>query len=230
MRTPLPALLLLLLAAACGGGAAPAREEPEPHRTAATPSPEPRATAPEPSRAVTAPERAATAEAPPSAAAPPGRIASEYTTLDPKQCRTIHTDEETGSTTQRCPGVRGYALEVLDGDARMTVSVLAPGGRKHLLRYSSVITSAFSSLGPRAEWRVETTPAGERRVRALIVRVNAFEDPERPERATSYLAVATVSPGRACVTDRIPPIADANARAREAADRAASRPCLPPPG
>lgn len=148
-------------------------------------------------------------------------IRSVYTSLAEADCRLVERDEETGGTTSRCPGTAGYALLVHDWDARMTVDVAAPGGRAHPLRYSGVITSAFSSLGPRAEWRMRNGKPV-----ALIVRVNAFENPETPDRATSYLAVARITPRETCVTDRIPPSANANEAARQAADQSASRPCM----
>lgn len=149
-------------------------------------------------------------------------IRSVYTSLAEAACRLVEKDEETGGTTSRCPGTAGYALLLQDWDARMSVDVVAPGGRAHPLRYSGVVTSAFSSLGPRAEWRMRgAAPI------ALIVRVNAFENPEVPDRATSYLAVAKVTPGETCVTDRIPPTTpNANEAAQRAADRSASRPCM----
>lgn len=147
-------------------------------------------------------------------------LRSVYTSLAEGECRLVERDEETGATTSRCPGVAGHALLVHDYDARMTVDVVAPDGRTHRLRYSGVITSAFSTLGPRAEWRMRNGDPI-----ALIVRVNAFEDPETPDAATSYLAVARITPGEVCVIDRIAPSADANEAARRAADRSASRPC-----
>ena len=151
-----------------------------------------------------------------------GVIRSVYTSLAEAECRLVEQDEESGATSSRCPGTAGHALLVHDFDARMTVDVVAPGGRTHRLRYSGVITSAFSSLGPRAEWRMrDGTPI------ALIVRVNVFEDPSVPDRATSYLAVAKITPREACVTDRIAPTTpNANEAARQAADRSASRPCM----
>lgn len=152
---------------------------------------------------------------------PPQTVRSVYSTLDVRTCRLLRKDAETGGTLHRCPGVGGYALQVADDDARMSVDVVAPGGRVHPLSYWGVITSNFSSLGPRAEWRMRGT-----RPYALIVRVNANEDPGNHERVTSYLAVARISPRGACVTDRIPPSANANALARQAADRSASRPCI----
>ena len=159
--------------------------------------------------------------APLAAWAPPQAVRSLYSTLDVRTCRLLDADEETGATLHRCPGVGGYALQVADDDARMSVDVVAPGGRVHELSYWSNITGSFSSLGPRAEWRVRGT-----RPYALIVRVNANEDPSDHKRVTSYLAVARISPRGACVTDRIGPSANANALARQAADRSASRPCM----
>jgi hypothetical protein len=61
---------------------------------------------------------------------------------------------------------------------------------------------------------------------ALIVRVNAYENPENPGKTTSYMAVAKITPQRTCVTDKIAPSARANEEARRAADTAASKPCL----
>ena len=159
---------------------------------------------------------------PVAASAAPGQaVRSVYTSLDTARCRLLSRHAETGATLHRCRGVAGYALQVADDDARMSVNVVTPAGRVHRLEYWGTITRSFSSLGPRAEWRVQ----GERPI-ALIVRVNASEDPSNPERTTSYLAVAKVSARGSCVTDRIPPSADANELARRAADRAAGRPCL----
>jgi hypothetical protein len=161
------------------------------------------------------------AAAGPASASDSSTTSSVYTSLAEADCRLVKQDEETGATSSRCPGTAGHALLVHDYDARMTVDVVAPGGRTHRLRYSGVITSAFSSLGPRAEWRMRNG-----RPIALIVRVNAFEDPANPNRATSYLAVAKITSREACVTDRIPPAAGANEAAWQAADQSASRPCM----
>lgn len=150
-----------------------------------------------------------------------GEISSTYTSLAEGDCRVIEVDEESEGSVSRCPGVAGYALKVMEGDLRMSINVITPDGREHELNYWSVITGGFSSLGPHAEWRMR----GERPI-ALIVRVNASEDPEDSSRITSYLAVARISPAPICVTDRIAPSAGANVAARTAADRSAGRPCL----
>ncbi|HEX8359234.1 MAG TPA: hypothetical protein VF613_03975 [Longimicrobium sp.] len=147
---------------------------------------------------------------------------SVYTTLDVRTCRLLSSDEETGSTLHQCRGVAGYRLQVADDDARMSVSVVPPGGGVHRLHYWTVVGSGFSTLGPRAEWRMRGQGTRARPV-ALIVRVEV-SDPE--QRVTSYLAVARVSPRASCVTEVIRPAANMNELARRAADRSAGRPCL----
>jgi hypothetical protein len=64
---------------------------------------------------------------------------------------------------------------------------------------------------------------------AIIVRVVASEreNPDAPKKR-SYLAVAKITPERICVTDKIEPAADANQRARRAADGSADKACLKP--
>jgi hypothetical protein len=157
--------------------------------------------------------------APATAAVDTGAISSVYTSLE-KDCRLLEVDEESGSSSQRCPGTAGYALKVMEGDVRMSIDVIAPDGKAHELNYWSVITSGFSSLGPRAEWRMR----GGLPI-ALIVRVNASENPEDSSQLTSYLAVAKITPREICVTDRIAPAPNANEAARTAADNSATRPC-----
>ena len=99
------------------------------------------------------------------------------------------------------------------------------GGVEQSLEFWNVITGSFSTLGPRAEWRARDID-GKPVPHALIVRVFAQEDPEHPERKTSWLAVAKIGAQGSCVTDRIEAGADDNLRARVAADTAAARPCL----
>jgi hypothetical protein len=143
---------------------------------------------------------------------------SVYTDLAEDRCKTIRIDEETGSSEQRCPGTAGYNLLVLDDDDRMSVTVVTPDGREHPLDYWSVVTTAFSSLGEKAEWRVV-----QKKPVALIVRVKSA-DPEM-ELPVSSLAVAKITPQAICVTDVILSSPTANEEARRAADSAADRPC-----
>ena len=151
---------------------------------------------------------------------------SVYTNLDDKHCRTLKSDvSEAGEYLGRCTGTAGYTLLVAEGDLRQNITVVTPQKVKHSLELWSTVSSAFSSLGPKAEWRVvkqknKTTPV------ALIVRYNASEDSEHPEKTTSYLVVTKITSKEVCVTDRIRPGPNANEEARRLADEAATKPCL----
>ena len=146
---------------------------------------------------------------------------SIYTSLEEKQCRVLKSDNsETGDYEARCRGTAGYSLLVSEGDLRQNIIVTTPKGAKHSLDLWDVVSGGFSHVGPKAEWRLAKAPIG------LILRYNASEDPEHPDRTTSYLVVAKITRNEICVTDKIAPGATANADARRAADVAATKPCL----
>lgn len=151
---------------------------------------------------------------------------SVYTSLEAKRCRTIKSsDAEAGDYEARCRGAAGYSLLVTEGDLRQNITVVTPKGAKHSLDLWQVVSGGFSTVGPRAEWRMaklngKLTPV------ALIIRYNANEDPEQSTKVTSYLAVSKITADEICVTDKISPGPKANAAARRAADAAATKPCL----
>lgn len=157
--------------------------------------------------------------------ASPTSLESIYTHLTSNHCKTIEVVKETGSTVQKCTGVAGHSLLVADDDARQSVTVVTPDGKQHPLHYWQVITGAFSSVGEKAEWRVQRR-RGKIVPIALIVRVYANENPESPNELTSYLAVAKITPEKICVTEKIKAGATANAKARRAADASTNKPCL----
>ena len=151
---------------------------------------------------------------------------SVYTPLTEKQCKTIKgPDRETGDYEGRCQGVAGYTLIVTEGDLRQNVTVVTPKGAKHSLDLWEVISGGFSSVGARAEWRLAKQDGKSKPV-ALIIRYNASDDPESPNKQSSYLAVTKITATEICVTDKIMPGAKANEEARTAADAAANKPCL----
>lgn len=151
---------------------------------------------------------------------------SVYTSLGAKQCRTVRSAEAGDDGYEgRCRGVAGYTLLLSEGDLRQNITVITPKGAKHSLDLWDVISGGFSSVGPKAEWRM-TTRNGKLAPVALIVRYNANEDPEAPNKQNSYLAVSKITPTEICVTDKILPGPKANEDARRAADTAATKPCL----
>jgi hypothetical protein len=154
---------------------------------------------------------------------------SVYTPLEAKQCRTIKTETTgAGDYEGRCPGVAGYSLTLLEGDLRQNIIVNTPNRAKHSLELWDVISGGFSSVGPKAEWRI-ASQNGKLSPVALIIRYNASENPDNPNQRTSYLAVAKITANEICITDKIFAGANANTQARRAADSAANKTCLKTP-
>jgi hypothetical protein len=151
---------------------------------------------------------------------------SVYTPLGDKQCRMIKSHEAGDDGFEaRCRGTAGYTLLLSEGDLRQNITVITPQGAKHSLELWDVVSGGFSSVGPKAEWRIATQNKKSVPV-ALILRYNASEDPEKPDKRTSYLAVAKITPTEICVVDKILPGATANEDARRAADAASTKSCL----
>ena len=148
---------------------------------------------------------------------------SVYTSLEEKQCRKLKTAEV--DYEGRCRGTAGYTLLVTEGDLRQNVTVVTPAGAKHSLDLVDVVSGGFSSVGPKAEWRM-ARQNGKLTPVALIIRYNANEDPEQPQKVNSYLAVTKITSAEICVTDKISPGPTANEEARRAADIASTKPCL----
>lgn len=218
---PVSALAPALLLAACGGGGdAP---DPVPSATATSvarpgfgePSPAP---APSPSATASpAPDPAATAAA-------TGRT-SRFTQLT--GCPLIESaPDEAGYYLYRCPGTGGYQLRHTLSDGRESLAVQPPGagGDGFGLKIPEIAGAGFGELGDRVEWRGGEGD-GDFRPDALVLRYRVAEDPNRPTVHTSYLLAARIRPGSACITARIPPGPDQNARAQAAADEPEAR-CL----
>lgn len=155
------------------------------------------------------------------------QVESVYSDLEGRRCKQVSFDSRTGELVRQCRGAAGYRLLVEDADLRVTVTVIAPDRRRHPLHYPRVVTPGLTTLGTRAEWRVERR--GRRWVPiALIVPVNAYEPMDFPHRIRPYLAVTKITADSICVTEKIPPGPEALEQARQAADRAATQACLPP--
>lgn len=151
---------------------------------------------------------------------------SVYTYLNPDRCKTVESNpDEGGSYRGECTGVGGYKLEVLEGDLRQTVNVIFPSGEKSELDFWTIVSGAFSAVGERAEWRVAGKGKNLKPV-ALIVRFNASEDLEKPEKTTSYLVVSKITKETACITDIVKPTKGQNLMAQKLADASANKPCI----
>ena len=154
------------------------------------------------------------------------QISSVYTSLTGGNCQTIETTEETGGSVQKCKGFGDWSLMILDDDERMSVNVITPEEKQHELDFWSVVTTAFSSLGAKAEWRVKKK-AGELQPIALIIRVNSTSEATGKRKRSSYLAVSKITADGICVVEKISVQKNANRLAQTSADNAAAKPCLP---
>ena len=152
---------------------------------------------------------------------------SVYTPIGDKQCRIIKTHEAGDEGFEaRCRGAAGDNLLLSEGDLRQNITVITPKGKEHSLELWSVVSSGFSSVGPKAEWRIATQ---SKKPVALILRYNANEDATQPNKLLSYLVVTKLTPTEICVTDKISPSATANEDARRAADASSTKSCLKNP-
>jgi hypothetical protein len=151
-------------------------------------------------------------------------IDSVYTKLSGPTCKTLESNEAEGSAKGRCKGTAGYQLDWMEDDIRQSLNVIDPQGKEFPLELWTTVSSGFSSLGDKAEWRVQK--AGKKSTPlALIVRYNVSEDPEKPEKTTSYLVVSKITPSEVCVTDVVKPTKNANQQARTLADTASTKTC-----
>ena len=152
---------------------------------------------------------------------------SVYTSIGDKQCRTIKSHEAGDEGFEaRCRGTAGYTLLLSEGDLRQNITVITPQRKEYSLELWSVVSSGFSSVGPKVEWRIATQ---SKKPVALILRYNANEDATQPNKLLSYLVVTKITPSEVCVTDKISPSATANEDARRAADASSTKSCLKNP-
>lgn len=157
-------------------------------------------------------------------------IQSVFTDLGAGSCKQEVDKTDPNETPYlACPGVAGYSLIVRRVEAgRQSVDVVDAAHRVLPLNYQEVITRHMCNLDGQAEWRV-TTRDGKQVPIALIVRVQAREDNDDPEKVThTYLAVAKIAPEAVCVTDRVPEGTQSQAQVRATADSARDRPCAAP--
>jgi hypothetical protein len=150
------------------------------------------------------------------------KVAPVYTDITEKGCKTTKKNEQEEWMTQICEGVGGYKLEVFEGDLRSSINVVAPNGKKSELDFQQV-SGAFSTLGEKAEWRVEKKD-GKDVPTALIVRFNASKGDD-DSKNDSFLIVSKISPEKSCITDVVKPTANANEEARKLAESAETKPC-----
>lgn len=112
-----------------------------------------------------------------------------------------------------------------EGDLRQSIDVVAPNKKIFELDLTGNVSTAFSSVGEKAEWRVTGGKGKTVTPTALIIRYNASENADDSTKLTSYLVVAKITKTEICVTDVVKPGANANEQARKLADLSTAKPC-----
>ncbi len=148
-----------------------------------------------------------------------GQAKSIYTGTTDKDCKATKESSDDGYVGL-CKGTAGFNIELIEGDLRQTVNVITPSKKKIELNLWSTVSSGFSSVGAKAEWRMKgKVPT------ALIIRFNASGNPEDSSIITSYLVVIKLSKSTACITDIVMPSKTQNAEAQKLADAASGKSC-----
>lgn len=147
------------------------------------------------------------------------QVTSIYTSTKTNACRTIESStENAGSYVGECKGPAGYKVQLLEGDIRQTLNVIAPNRKKFELDFWGIY-SGFSYIGDKIEWRMKSgAPI------ALIARYYVA-DPEDSRKSTAYLMVSKIGTTVACVTDVVKPGPGQNEEARKLAESASTRAC-----
>ena len=148
-----------------------------------------------------------------------GQTTSVYTGLTTKDCKAFTKPVEDGYIGI-CPGIAGYTLQLIEGDLRQTLNIVAPNKKKYELALWSNVSSGFSSLGAKAEWRMK----GKAPV-AVIIRFNAGENSEDSSKITSYLVVVKIAKTDVCIVNILKPSSTQNIEARKLADTPAKTSC-----
>ena len=153
----------------------------------------------------------------------PAATVSRFTTNALKTCRLVEKNEqEAGYYRYRCPGVGGFAYEVVESDLRQSLVIIAPDGTRDNLALSSVAGGGgFSVLGTTYDWRGPTGAPPH----SLTVRFNVNENPDPAVPPRPYLIVIRLA-APSCVVGVIPSGSGQNDSARAIADRAPLPPCV----
>lgn len=146
-----------------------------------------------------------------------GEITSAYSNLDLAKCQSLMTavpEEGVDGGEWLCDGIAGNKVQIWEGDLRNYVGF---GENPPATCASMQTLSAFNTLGPRVEWRLE---AG--RPFATILRWHTDRGDDAPDARQDWLVVTKLDGKDACHAAYIgAEMPDANALARRAADEVA---------
>lgn len=147
---------------------------------------------------------------------------SAYTSIDEKDCKTLKGDDK--GSTQSCAGFAHIKVEVTENDLRQSVTFIREVDGAYPQDFSQTVSPAMSTLDSKIEWRYKKDEAET--PLAAITRLNVSENPEEPQKNTSYLVVSKISDHGICVVGKITPQKEQNEKARIMAEKSSEMNCL----
>ncbi|CAA6810717.1 MAG: Unknown protein [uncultured Sulfurovum sp.] len=146
---------------------------------------------------------------------------SSYTSIAQKDCITLDSDNV--GSIQECESFEGIGVKVIEGDIRQSI-ILTRNEHEYDLDFWTTVSSAFSSLGLKIEWRHQL--GKPQNLKGMIVRFEASDNHEKAEKSTSYLVVSKINHEEICVVAKILPQKNQNEIARTILDTNDEIPCL----
>ena len=149
------------------------------------------------------------------------KYTSSYTSIDEKDCMTLDSDDI--GSIQECESFGDIGVKVLEGDIRKSITLT----RKdifYILNFQSTVSTAFSTLGSKIEWRHEK--GKPKNLKGMIVRFEVYDDLDDLDKIHSYLVVSKITPHAICVVGKILPQSNQNELARAMLDSKEELPCL----
>ena len=154
---------------------------------------------------------------------------SIYTGLDERSCKEIElgANDQGAIYKAECPGVGGYKVILMASDHSNALTIVDKKGKATDLRVRDGLnTAANFRLGDKIEWRMQGKGGAAVPI-AFIVRALKSIDPVDLNKVDSNMLVGKLG-ATPCITDVIgPSVTDQNTKARELADTAKDRPCVP---
>lgn len=148
-------------------------------------------------------------------------LTSSYTSIDQKDCVTLDSDNM--GSIQECEAFGKIGVKVIEGDIRQSI-ILTRDTDEYDLNFTGIVSSAFSTLGLKIEWRHEL--GKPENVIGMIVRFEVNDNYDDLEKVSSYLVVSKIEEQEMCVIAKVIPQNNQNERAREILDTATALPCL----
>jgi hypothetical protein len=148
-------------------------------------------------------------------------LTSSYTSIDQRDCVTLDSDNM--GSVQECESFGHIGVKVIEGDIRQSI-ILTRNKNQYNLDFTGVVSSAFSSLGLKIEWRHEL--GKPENVKGMIVRFEVSDNYEDLEKVSSYLIVSKIIKDEMCIIAKVLPQNHQNKRAREILDTQRTLPCM----